>query len=261
MRSDDPEMRQAKLAFLVTVVLWAALALAQRQAASWKEYVFADDGFAITFPETPRPHLDQKHPEMTVYTVFTLASAKLSLGVLHDNRDCAATLAELKDGALKGKSAIDPSSLKDLSIDGHPSVEYQYKASAGRVSSDRFYCVNGHFYSFSFEWPISTSRPASISRIINSFRIVGLAPRNFAPVSLGDKRPDAGSVSGQVYRNEFFRFSYTLPEGLKPITSNPEFARFFDGINSFLLLSVGSAPPSSAVPTIGVRVEAWSQPS
>lgn len=145
---------------------------AQRQIASWKEYVFADDGFAITLPDSPSPHSDAALPEMTVYTVSVTRNAKLSLRVSHEDRNCAETLAQLKDGALKGKSGIDPSSVRNVSVDGHPGVEYQYKLDADRSFSDRFYCVNGRFYAFSSNWPGSGPRPAGVLRIISSFRLL-----------------------------------------------------------------------------------------
>jgi len=152
-----------------------ASALAQRQILSWKEYIFEDDGFAITLPEAPNPHADATLPEMTVYSVSVPPNTRLSLRVSHQNRDCGATLAQLKDGALKGKSGIDPSSVMDVSISGYPGVEYQYKLGPGFSSSDRFYCVNGRFYTFSTAWPLNESRPATAMRILNSFRLVGTA--------------------------------------------------------------------------------------
>lgn len=152
-------------------------ALAQHQIASWKEYVFANDGFAITFPESPNPHPDAALHEMTVYSTFVTPGARLSLRVSHENRNCAETLAQLKDGALKGKSGIDPSSVTDVSLDGHPGVEYQYKLDTDLSSSDRFYCVNGRFYTFSSNWPGRGPRPADVLRIISSFRLLDAEPR------------------------------------------------------------------------------------
>jgi len=138
----------------------------------WKEYLFADDGFAITLPDEPNPHTDPTLPEMTVYTPSLLSNAKLTLRVSHQNRDCAATLAQLKDGALQGKEGIDPSSVKDVSIDGHAGLEYQYSSNAYLVSSDRFYCVNGRFYAFSTNWPSTPPRPEGVDRVIKSFRLL-----------------------------------------------------------------------------------------
>jgi hypothetical protein len=241
----------------------AALALGQRQSWSWKEYVYADDGFAVMLPSAPVPHKDPANPAMNIYSVPFGVGSALSLRVDHQNRDCAAILAELKDGALKGKSGINPSSIKDVSVGGHAGLEYEYSAAAVRISSDRFYCINGHFYAFSVVRPISKSRPAALDRIINSFRIVNPAARNFAPMSLGDKKPDTGSVSGHVYRNEFFRFTYTFPEDFKPGALGPEAVRFFDGMNSFVLLVAGSnqaRPASGELPSV-VKVTAWSEPS
>jgi len=131
-----------------------------------------DDGFAITLPYAPAPHQDAGLPEMTVYTVSLPSEANLSLRVSHQKRDCATTLEQLKNGGLEGKSGIDASSVKDVSVNGHPGVEYQYKLGPDRVSSDRFYCVNGRFYAFSISWPSNKSRPAAVTRIVNSFRLL-----------------------------------------------------------------------------------------
>lgn len=151
-------------------------ALAQHQIASWKEYVFANEGFAITFPESPVPHPDAALPDMTVYSVSVTPRVRLSLRVSHDDRNCADTLAQLKDGALKGKSGIDPSSVGDFSVSGHPGMEYQYKLDTDLTSYDRFYCVNGTFYAFSSSWPGSGPRPVGVSRIISSFRLLEAEP-------------------------------------------------------------------------------------
>jgi len=71
----------------------------QRQIVSWREYIFANDGFAMTLPDAPITLSDATLPEMTVYSVSVLPDSKLSLHVSHQDRDCAATLAQLKDGA------------------------------------------------------------------------------------------------------------------------------------------------------------------
>jgi hypothetical protein len=139
---------------------------------SWKEYTFADDGFAITVPESPNPHPDATLPDVTVYTVSVLPGTKLSLRVSHQKKDCASTLAQLKDGALMGKSGIDPSSVKYVSVDGHPGMEYQYRDDSDLFSADRFYCVNGVFYMFSVRWPSTQPQPAAVARIVSSFRLL-----------------------------------------------------------------------------------------
>jgi len=102
-----------------------SLAVAKRRPRLRKEYVFADDGFAITLPEAPNPHPDAALPDMTVYTVSILPGAILSFRVSHENRDCMEGLAQLKDDARKGKSHGDPSSVKDVSIDGYLGVKFR----------------------------------------------------------------------------------------------------------------------------------------
>jgi hypothetical protein len=87
-----------------------SLAVAKRRTPLWKEYVFADDGFAITLPEAPHP--DAALPDMTVYTVSVLPGAILSFRVSHENRDCMEGLAQLKDDVRKAKSDGDPSSVR-----------------------------------------------------------------------------------------------------------------------------------------------------
>jgi hypothetical protein len=143
-----------------------------KSQTEWKEYVFADDGFAITLPNAPNPHADATLPEFTVYSVSLPGNAMLSLRVSHQDQDCAATLAQLKDGALKGKSGIDPSSVKNPSIDGSQGLEYEYTLSRDGGSSDRFYCVNDRFYAFSMRWLGTQALPPSLEHVVASFRLL-----------------------------------------------------------------------------------------
>ena len=165
-------MKESGLALVVYVFLCASFASAQHQHSPWREYVFAEDGFAITLPEAPHPHADAALPGMTAYTVSLSPNAKLSLRVSHQDRDCSATLDQLRDGGLKGKSGIDPASVKEFSLSGHPGLEYQYKLDSHRTASDRFYCVKGRFYTFSASWPSTQPRPSAATRIVSSFRLL-----------------------------------------------------------------------------------------
>src|ERR1035437_9388614 len=119
-------MKNSRVSLLVTLVLLGSFAFAQKQTVTWKEYVFVNDGYAITLPEAPNPHPDSTLPEMTVYSVSVQPNTRLSLRVSHQDRDCGATLAQLKGGALKGNSGIDPASVTDVYVDGHPGLEYRY---------------------------------------------------------------------------------------------------------------------------------------
>jgi hypothetical protein len=148
-----------------------APAIIQSQTA-WKEYVFGDDGFAIMFPEAPRPHADATFPEFTVYSVFLPGDAFLSLRVSHQNRDCAAPLTQLRNDILNGKSGIDPSSVKNPTINGNEGLEYEYSVRPDGGSSERFYCVNGRLYAFSIQWHGTEVPPASVERVLSSLRLL-----------------------------------------------------------------------------------------
>ena len=154
------------------LVVLSYIGLAGAQTPSWKEYVFADDGFAITVPASPREHADPDNPEFTVYSLPPPDKAILNLRVSHQNRDCASMLAQLKEGALRGESGILPSSVRTPSLGGSPGLEYEWTGPV-HTSSDRFYCVSGKFYAFSASWPRGTDRPSVIIRAISSFRLLG----------------------------------------------------------------------------------------
>lgn len=162
-----------RIIFVVSALFGAVLTFGQHAALSWKEYAFAEDGFAITFPAPPHPHPDPKLPDITVYSAFLPSTALVSVRVAHRLRNCNATLAQLKEGALKGKDGIDPSSVKDVSISGYVGTEYQYRFSADRTRSDSYYCVNERFYVISADWPGAKPRPPDMNRIVKSFRLLG----------------------------------------------------------------------------------------
>jgi len=160
---------------LVSALSFAALAFSQSEKTQWKEYVFASDGFALTLPYAPKPHPDANLADATVYTIDlpNADDGTVTLRVLHQPRDCLATLGQLKEGALTGRApGADASSVKDVFIDGHPGMEYQWKVSPARVVLERHYCIDGRFYTFSTAWPSAYPLPAAATRIMKSFRLV-----------------------------------------------------------------------------------------
>ena len=157
----------ASLVFVTTT-----LAVGEQKPAAWKEYVFSEDGFAITLPDKPTSHRESDLPETTVYSVSVGPNAKLSLHVPHQKMDCAATMSQLKGGALAGQSGIDSSSVKTVALGKNTGLEYEWKLSPDRQAYSRHYCVNGRLYSFSVGWPSGHSRPAAVVRILKSFRLL-----------------------------------------------------------------------------------------
>ncbi len=139
------------LALILSTLCLTVLTLCQSEKTSWKEYVYEADGFALTLPTEAAPHPDAILPETTAYSVNPRGAYwGITLRVMHQNRDCSATLGELKTGASKGKSGTDPLSVRDISVDEYPGVEYRSRVEWTKpphVSLERYYCVNGAFIS------------------------------------------------------------------------------------------------------------------
>jgi hypothetical protein len=164
------------LALILSTFCLTVLTFCQSEKMSWKEYVYETDGFALTVPSEPTPHPDAIFPETTDYSVTPHGAYwGITLRVMHQNRDCSATLGELKTGANNGKGGTDPSSVRDISIAGHPGVEYRSKiewAKPPQVSLERYYCVNGRFYIFTLEWESARQLPPEGMRIMDSFHLL-----------------------------------------------------------------------------------------
>ena len=166
-------VKQPTLLALVSALSFASLAFGQSEKVQWKEHIFASEGFALTVPYAPKPHRDANVADATVYTINLPNASTVTLRVLHKPRDCRATLGQLKDGAVGGRApGAEPSSVKDVSIDGHPGIEYRWNLAPARVVLERHYCVDGRFYTFSVGWPGAHPLPAAATRIMNSFRLV-----------------------------------------------------------------------------------------
>lgn len=179
LRSLEKQMRNFKKqasAVLSSVALFCPLVLLSQSGQwEWKEYVYPNDGFAITFPFAPVPRRDPKNVHMNTYTIHFTADSGVTLRVDDEKRDCATTLNSLKDGALHNKQPeqpINPSSVKDVSLGEYPGLEYEFRFDPEFTVYDRFLCVNGRFYNFTAKWATKQPRPAAMTRIIGSFRIL-----------------------------------------------------------------------------------------
>jgi hypothetical protein len=220
--------------------------------------VYDGDGFAVNFPYPPNIHPDPQTPSTTVYTVG-FEGGVVSFRVIKQDRDCNNTLGLLKNGALAGQQpGIEKSSIIDSPVSGYPALAYRFKADANRTTYQRFVCVNGTFYAFSVGWPTAREMPAAATRIVDSLRFLPPHPRTStqnqaSPVIQDEKRPNAGSLVGGQYKNDFFGFTYTLPANFRPAALPAMASRSMDGQNSFALLVVGdSVHPSTATKASGV---------
>jgi hypothetical protein len=154
---------------LAFVFCCSAIALARHD--DWKEYVYKTDGFAVDLPSEPTRHPDRQIPRTTNFDL-SYEDGPFRIGVVDQDRDCDATLRELKDGVLSGKqSGADKSSLKDLVVVGRPGLEFKHRVGS-ETRYERYVCGNRGFYFFYAKWPLTGSMPASVNRILNSFRLV-----------------------------------------------------------------------------------------
>ncbi len=144
------------------------LTVAQNKKVPWKEMAYASDGFAITVPYPPLPHADANIPETNTYPIYfpDADGIRLSLCVMHQSRNCSETL-----GRLKRNPSADPSSIRELSIDGHPGLEYRWQTDRDTMGLERYYCVNDRWYIFAARWPKAHQYPPLIDRVIKSFRL------------------------------------------------------------------------------------------
>ena len=170
-------LNMPKLAQLGSPTGWLAPQAIQQGTVFWKKYTFKKDGFAITLPQEPTLHLDNLLPYTTVYTVAVSPESNWALRVARREMDCKVILANLKTDALNGESNADPSSVKDVFINGFPGLEYLFKVSMRTYSYDWYYCVNGKFYIFSSAWSGRQSVPADVTRIVDSFHLLNVKPK------------------------------------------------------------------------------------
>jgi hypothetical protein len=140
---------------LAYAILVPAFLFAQKEKMPWTEMTYAADGFAITVPYPPLPHSDPSVPDTSTYPIYLPhePQIKLTLRVIHKQRDCGVDLALLKyrasrkataDGALAA-SSVDISSIKDVSIQGYPGLEYLWHANPSTMGLERYYCIKGQF--------------------------------------------------------------------------------------------------------------------
>jgi hypothetical protein len=151
-----------------------ASVLSQQEKSTWKEYRSAVDGFALTVPTLPTPHDSPAFPGATAYLIpLKEPDSGVVLRVKNEGHDCSGVIALLKSGK---KSSADASSVRDLSIEGHPGVEYRWKKSSSYTILERWYCVDARLYVFSVNWPTAQSFPTEATIILDSFRLLSKEP-------------------------------------------------------------------------------------
>lgn len=162
---------------LLAFVFVTAAALAD--SYEWKEYVYADDLFAIS---TPFPPTAEKR---TVHTKFGLISARyysVSLGddsglmlaaselPPDDRRTPAQVFSEAKQRSLAGIGAEVISELP-VSLEGNTGLQVEFESPKyrGRI---RYFVVGRRFYQLMSVAPIGKEIPPETDRFFDSLRLM-----------------------------------------------------------------------------------------
>lgn len=152
---------------MMLIILLGSFSTAQSKE-TWKEYSYPEDGFAITLPTPPNTHPDRNIPNATAYSVSLTPDFAFTLRVVRESRDCSLVLGKLR--------TANPS-VKDVTIDGHPGVEYESDVSTERVVRLRYYCLNGRTYILAVNRERNSLLLPAAAKIINSFRLVTTTER------------------------------------------------------------------------------------
>jgi hypothetical protein len=96
-----------KLAFIAAVLLQVSMigaAQDDRSSSAWKEYVYPENGFAITLPDDPHLHKSSQMPNGTAYSVPLSDGAGFSLHTMEANDRCADAVHSQSDIYAKNKA-------------------------------------------------------------------------------------------------------------------------------------------------------------
>jgi hypothetical protein len=172
-------MRKARGPVLVTIgIFCAVVALAFSKDSVWKEYVYAEDGFAISAPAKPK--LEKKmlgrvggeveahfyyFPVKDSYLLITCfplhpSDQRAPQQVLNDEKESAVP----KLGSLVSENSI--------SLGGYPGIEIEAQT-VPMHSRVRYYAVGRRMYMLMAVAPREKPFPAELQRWSESFRLVG----------------------------------------------------------------------------------------
>ena len=165
----------AVFALQLSVVLWAQ----NNPATTWKEYVYSDNGFAVTLPSDPHPHKSSEMPNGTAYSVQLTTGARLSVHTMQ-TADCNYALdkqAELYTEHKTGAATAESNGFKVFSFrrvkgNGYDAIELVQQVPNGEMDYERWICSPGRLYVITSGWNASEQQPPEIERIVASFRLL-----------------------------------------------------------------------------------------
>lgn len=160
--------------FLITLMPVGATLAQNNKAGQWRELVYSQDGFAITAPSPPTDiHLDPNGPEVVVYAWHRPDDITITVRAAHRKQDCTHVLARAKEGLPDNSDQpVTPGSIKDITLQGNPGLEYEYQYRKGRKAFERLYCTPEMAFALTASSASSLPRPAIAIRMFSSFRLL-----------------------------------------------------------------------------------------
>ena len=160
--------------FLITLMIVCATLAQNSKAGQWRELVYSQDGFAITAPSAPADiNLDPNDRYVVVYAWHRAGDITITVRVAHRKQDCPQVLAKAKEGLPKNSDQpVTPGSIKGITLQGNPGLEYEYQYRTGRKAFERLYCTPEIGFALTASSASSLPRPVIAIRMLDSFRLV-----------------------------------------------------------------------------------------
>jgi hypothetical protein len=166
-----------------------ALSTAAAQTDNWKEYVFNDDGFAISAPSEPeltsQPiYVAGGTADAHVYTTAVVPGTALMLFVFQRDRADRRTTAQFHEQARQGSLDSVNGKLRkrsDLTLGKFAGVELEFEAQHPELDTrthqvrSRYFMVGRKIFHLVAIAPIDTTFPEDADRWFKSFRLTTAA--------------------------------------------------------------------------------------
>ena len=177
-------MRRRVLLWLLTV-LGAAVAFAQDQITKpeWKEYSYADDGFAITAPVTPTLAKVQQptasgNIEMRQYSVDLTKDSGVLMSVSDfpngSNLTSKQALEDAVNGSIQATKATKTYE-KEIELQQVPGIQYEADTAAFHMTG-RYYWKDSRLFSMLAVSPLGAPVPAEALRVMDSLKLMAFSP-------------------------------------------------------------------------------------
>jgi hypothetical protein len=154
---------------------------AQEQAAKpdWKEYSYADDGFAMTAPSKPSFEKQKQatasgNIEMRQYTLDLVGSVEVLMNVSDFPNANHATPKEALEGAVNGSTQppkAKKTSEKDIELQQVPGIEFEGESNGYHLLG-RYYWKNNRLFSLLAVSPLGQPVPTDVLRVMDSLKFV-----------------------------------------------------------------------------------------